>query len=91
MAAGFRAPTLLRFTAQVEATLPHANPAPCFWIILPGKRMRRAESGERAGGNRKDDACAIAKVPDSLLKNCSPVMVPGLVRASRGTLHCYPR
>jgi hypothetical protein len=45
MAAGFRAPTLLRFTAQVEATLPHANPAPCFWIILPGKRMRRAESG----------------------------------------------
>jgi hypothetical protein len=48
MAAGFRAPTLLRFTAQVEATLPRANPAPCFWIVLPGTRMRRAESGIEA-------------------------------------------
>jgi hypothetical protein len=75
---------------RCKLPLRHANPAPCFGrVILPGKRMRRRESGFEAteGGGRQAHAIAIA--PGSLLMNARLLSCRRLVRACRGTRPCH--
>jgi hypothetical protein len=75
---------------RYKLPLRHANPAPCFWgVILPGKRMRRRESGFEAAESKGRHAHAIAVAPGSLLMNARLLSCRRLVRACRGTQPCH--